>query len=148
MRIKKLITPELVEELLNKTEYNEQDSHDDEHVRKVVLDYYHAEITDDWNISADFHIYEETTADGYTVYVATHDDRNINVAENVHYYDNNLGEELTQAIVDGCVIYISDMEEFYVQDSIRELYLTLAEKKEEEITIDLIDQGYEETKTT
>ena len=110
--------------------------------------YYHSEITDDWNISADFHIYEETTADGYTVYVATHDDRNINVAENVHYYDNNLGEELTQAIVDGCVIYISDMEEFYVQDSIRELYLTLAEKKEEEITIDLIDQGYEETKTT
>ena len=148
MRIKKLITPELVEELLNKTEYNEQDSHDDDHVRKVVLDYYHSEITDDWNISADFHIYEETTADGYTVYVATHDDRNINVAENVHYYDNNLGEELTQAIVDGCVIYISDMEEFYVQDSIRELYLNLAQKKEEEITIELIDQGYEEAKTT
>ena len=38
------------------------------------------------------------------------------------------------------------MYEFYVQDSIKELYLTLAEKKEEEITIDLIDQGYEETK--
>ena len=40
------------------------------------------------------------------------------------------------------------MHEFYVQDSIKELYLTLAEKKEEEITIELIDQGYEETKTS
>jgi len=148
MRIKKLITPELVEELLNKTEYNEQDSHDDEHVKKVVLDYYDASITDDWNTSVDFHIYEETTADGYTVYIATYDDRNINVAENVHYYDNDLGKELTQAITEGCNIYISDMHEFYVQDSIKELYLTLAEKKEEEITIELIDQGYEETKTT
>ncbi len=146
MKIKKLITPELVEELLNKTEYNEQDSHDEEHIKKVVLDYYEAEIVNDWSQAVDFHIYEETTADGYSVYVATYDDQNVSVNENVHYYDNDLGVELTQAITEGCKIYLADMDDYYVTDVMRELYLTLAEKKEEEITIDLIDQGYEETK--
>ena len=141
MKIKKLITPELVEELLNKTEFNEQDSHNETHVEKVVLDYYEAEIVNDWSQAVDFHIYEETTADGYSVYVATYDDQNVSVNENVHYYDNDLGVELTQAITEGCKIYLADMDDYYVTDVMRELYLTLAEKKEEEITIDLIDQG-------
>mgnify|MGYP001597456799 FL=1 len=140
---KKYITPELIEKLLNKTEYNEEDSHDEDHIKKVVLDYYHAEITDEWNTSADFHIYEETTADGYSVYVCAHDDRNINVAENVHYYDGELSQELKQAIVDGCVIYVDGMEAYFIDEAIRELYITLAERKEEEITDDLLDKGYE-----
>ena len=146
MKIKKLITPELVEELLNKTEFNEQDSHNEAHVEKVVLDYYEAEIVNDWSQSVDFHIYEETTADGYSVYVATYDDRNVSVSENVHYYDNNLGTELTQAITEGCKIYLADMDDYYVTDVMRELYTNLCEKRQEEIVVQLIDEGYEEIK--
>ena len=114
--MKKQITDELIEEILNKTKFNEQDSHDEDHIQKVVLDHYDSEITDDWNVSCDFFIYEETTADGYSVYVATYDQRSISVSEHVHYYDNNLGDELKQAITEGIKIYLDDSQLYYVQD--------------------------------
>ena len=144
--MKKQITDELIEEILNKTKFNEQDSHDEDHIQKVVLDHYDSEITDDWNVSCDFFIYEETTADGYSVYVATYDQRSISVSEHVHYYDNNLGDELRQAICEGIKIYIDDVQQYYVQDVIRDLYIILSKKKEEEIIDQLIDEGYEESK--
>jgi hypothetical protein len=144
--MKKQITDELIEEILNKTKFNEQDSHDEDHIQKVVLDHYDSEITDDWNVSCDFFIYEETTADGYSVYVATYDQRSISVSEHVHYYDNNLGDELRQAICEGIKIYIDDVQQYYVQDVIRDLYVILSKKKEEEIIDQLIDEGYEESK--
>ena len=144
--MKKQITDELIEEILNKTKFNEQDSHDEDHIQKVVLDHYDSEITNDWNVSCDFFIYEETTADGYSVYVATYDQRSISVSEHVHYYDNNLGDELRQAICEGIKIYIDDVQQYYVQDVIRDLYVILSKKKEEEIIDQLIDEGYEESK--
>ena len=140
---KKYITDELIEKLLNKTEYNEQDSHDQEHIQKVVLDYYDSEITDDWNERCDFFIYEETTADGYSVYVCTDNERDVNVNENVHYYDSELSQELKQAITDSISIYIDDLDNYYIEEAISELYIELVKKKEEEITDDLIDKGYE-----
>ena len=144
--MKKQITDELIEEILNKTKFNEQDSHDEDHIKKVVLDHYDSEITDDWNVSCDFFIYEETTADGYSVYVATYDQRSVSVSEHVHYYDSNLGDELRQAICEGIKIYIDDVQQYYVQDVIRDLYIILSKKKEEEIIDQLIDEGYEESK--
>ena len=144
--MKKQITDELIEEILNKTKFNEQDSHDEDHIKKVVLDHYDSEITDDWNVSCDFFIYEETTADGYSVYVATYDQRSISVSEHVHYYDNSLGDELKQAITESIKIYIDDEQQHYVQDVIRDLYIDLSEKKEKEIIDQLIDEGYEKSK--
>ena len=144
--MKKQITDELIEEILNKTKFNEQDSHDEDHIQKVVLDHYDSEITDDWNVSCDFFIYEETTADGYSVYVATYDQRSISVSEHVHYYDNSLGDELKQAITESIKIYIDDEQQHYVQDVIRDLYIDLSEKKEKEIIDQLIDEGYEKSK--
>jgi len=144
--MKKQITDELIEEILNKTKFNEQDSHDEDHIKKVVLDHYDSEITDDWNVSCDFFIYEETTADGYSVYVATYDQRSISVSEHVHYYDNSLGDELKQAITESIKIDIDDEQQHYVQDVIRDLYIDLSEKKEKEIIDQLIDEGYEESK--
>jgi len=142
--MKKQITDELIEEILNKTKFNEQDSHDEDHIKKVVLDHYDSEITDDWNVSCDFFIYEETTADGYSVYVATYDQRSISVSEHVHYYDSNLGDELKQAITEGIKIYIDDAQQYYVQDVIRELYMKLCDIMQESIINDLIDEGYKE----
>tara|TARA_R110000824_G_scaffold209212_1_gene395030 strand:- start:287 stop:724 length:438 start_codon:yes stop_codon:yes gene_type:complete len=142
--MKKIITDELVEKLLNKTEFNEASSHDEEHIRKVVLDHYDSEITDDWNVNCEFFIYEETTADGYSVYVCTYDDKNICVSESVHYYDGQLSIELKQAITEGIAIYVDDLENHYIEDAVRELYINLAKLKTEEIEEELINQGYEQ----
>ena len=68
----KFITDELVEERLIKKGFGEQDSHDEEHVKKVVCKHYDLEITDDWSSDCDHYIYEETTADGYSVWISTY----------------------------------------------------------------------------
>ena len=40
-----------------------------------VKKYYNFEFTDEWGVQ-DFYIYEESTADGYSVYVAIDDPKN------------------------------------------------------------------------
>ena len=48
--------------------------------RKIVLDYLSTEIVDEFD-KGDFKVYSESTADGYEVYVATHDDQNVSINE-------------------------------------------------------------------
>ena len=116
----KLITDELIDERLD---WNE----DAEYTEKcdIVLEHYEVELTSEWKGNADYYIYSETTADGYEVWVATHDDRSINVNENVHYYDNDLGQYLKEAIPDYGVSLIQcegwDSDEYWIQDAIDEL---------------------------
>tara|TARA_B100001175_G_scaffold146559_1_gene124294 strand:+ start:410 stop:862 length:453 start_codon:yes stop_codon:yes gene_type:complete len=146
MRIKKLITPELVEELLNKTEFNEDLAHDEFHMQNVVLEYYNAKLIDPHStlgtISCDYFIYEESTADGYSVYIATEDDQNICVGSDIHYYDCELTQCLKDAITSGYTIRIEDQSDYYVNDAIEDLYIDLSNLKEEEIIKGLIEEGY------
>ena len=62
----------LEEKMISKG-FGEKDSHDEEHVMKVVCKHFDLELTDTWSSDCDHYIYEESTADGYTVYVSTHD---------------------------------------------------------------------------
>ena len=64
---------EKLEEKMISKGFGEKDSHDDEHVMEVVCKHFDLELTDTWQRSCDHYIYEESTADGYTVYVSTHD---------------------------------------------------------------------------
>ena len=66
---------------------------DDEHARNQVLAHYECEITDQWQ-NPDFSVYEESTADGYSVWIATDDDKSITVSEDVYYYENELTDVL------------------------------------------------------
>jgi len=140
---KKLITDELIEEKMISYGFGEVDSHDEEHARKVVLDHYDAELTDQWQENCEYYIYEESTADGYTVYISTHDTRNICVNENVHYYESSLSEELQDAIKNSGEIYVDDLFQDFIDDAIQELYLYLAERFHEQATDELQDEGYE-----
>ena len=60
-----------LEDKLIKKGFGEIDSHDEEHVRSVVLKHFDLKLTDDWSNDCDHYIYEEDTSDGYTVYVST-----------------------------------------------------------------------------
>ena len=63
---------------------------DDEHARNQVLAHFDCEITDQWQ-NPDFSIYEESTADGYSVWIATADDKQYKrINEDVYYYDSDL----------------------------------------------------------
>ena len=112
---------------------------DDEHARKQVLAYYECEITDQWQ-NPDFSIYEESTADGYSVWIATHDDKSINVNEDVYYYENELNDVLYEAIPDYNNIYCDNYD--FVEDAITRHYEDILCRIEEKIVDELLDEGY------
>ena len=140
---KKLITDELIEQKMISYGFGEVESHDEEHTRKVVLDHYDAELTDQWQENCEYYIYEESTADGYTVYISTSDTRNLCVNENIHYYESSLSEELQDAIRNSGEIYVDDLFQDFIDDAIQELYLYLAEHMHSQALDELQDEGYE-----
>ena len=113
---------------------------DDEHAKKQVLEYYECEITDQWQ-SPDFSVYEESTADGYSVWIATADDKHINVNEDVYYYENELTDVLYDAIPDFDQIYCDNYD--FVEDAITRHYEDLLCRIEDEIIDELLDEGYD-----
>ena len=144
----KYITDELIEKGMIELGYGEISSHCEETVRSKVLDHYGVKFTDNM-MQADFSVYEETTADGYSVWIATHDINSINIGEDVHYYDGDLGDKLADFIEysNGDVdfpelIHVDDEYDDWVVDVINDMYLHLAELNEQDVIDDLIDKGY------
>jgi len=141
---KKLITDELIEQKMISYGFGETDSHDEEYVRKLILKHYDAELTDQWQQNCDYYIYEESTADGYSVFVATHDTNSVCVSEDIHYYDSELSDRLQDAIKDGGEIYVDDYYQDFIDDAIQELYIMLAERFHEQAIDELENEGYKQ----
>tara|TARA_B110000967_G_scaffold207418_1_gene256732 strand:+ start:449 stop:754 length:306 start_codon:yes stop_codon:yes gene_type:complete len=91
---------------------------------KRVQEHFKFKLTDSWG-ECDFYIYEESTADGYSVYIASDSVQNINVNENIYYYDSDLSEPLIEHIE--CIgekeetIYVDNMDAFFVEEAIEKL---------------------------
>jgi len=150
--MKKYITDEIIEKQMIKLGFPTDGDklQDEEFVQQAVLKYYDVTITNDYTQSADYYVYPESTADGYEVFIATYDDRNISVNEHIHYYDSNLATELEDAIrASGgyCTIYVADdfIDEYWYSDMFTSIYQSICEIQEQEIKDILIDEGYIET---
>jgi len=141
---KKLITDELIEQKMISYGYGETNSHDEEYVRELILKHYDAELTDQWQSNCDYYIYEESTADGYSVFVACYDTSSISVNEDIHYYDSDLSGKLQDAIKDGGEIYVDDYYQDFIDDAIQELYIMLAERFHAQAIDELEDEGYKQ----
>ena len=131
-KYEELYNNKLEEKMISKG-FGEKDSHNEEHVRSVVLKHFDLELTDDWSNDCDHYIYEENTADGYSVYVSTHDAGSVCVSEDVYYYDNDLAKSFKQAIYDNdhsdVKIYLSMLHdgEYWIDEAIGDIYLELVE---------------------
>ena len=112
---------------------------DDEHARNQVLAHYDCEVTDQWQ-NPDFSIYEESTADGYSVWIASADTNRISINEDVYYYDGDLTDVLYEAIPDYNRIYC-DCEDI-IEDAITRHYEDLLCRIEDEVIDELLDEGY------
>lgn len=134
----KFITDELITKRMESKGWIE--GCDDEHARNQVLAHFECEITDQWQ-NPDFSIYEESTADGYSIWIATNDDKSINVNEDVYYYDGELPDVLYEAIPDYNRIYCED--EHVIEDAITRHYEDLLCKMEDEVVDELYDEGYD-----
>lgn len=139
----KILTDELIEQKI-KEKYEYPEDPDQDVMLEILQDEYEFKLTDEWSREPDYSIYAESTADGYEVWVATYGDgRNVCINEDVHYYESDLSDKLQEAMVDQCeLIYVDDLEADYVENAIMYAYQNLYEEKEEEITNELIDQGY------
>ena len=147
---KKLITAELINERLEAKGFGEKQINDEDLAKEAVLKHFGVEFTEDYSSDADFFIYEESTADGYSVFVATHDQNVVNVNENVYYYDSDLGGALIDYIKysngdeeDPEIVYVDDLNQDFIDDAMVQLFEYLSERFEEEIIDELTDEGYE-----
>ena len=145
----KLITDELINEMLEAKGFGEKQINDEDLAKESVLKHFNVEFTDDYSSSADFYIYEESTADGYSVFIATYDQNRLNVNENVYYYDSDLGDALEEFIKHSNgdednpeIIYVDDLHQHFIDDTMGQLFEYLAARFEEDIIDELEDKGY------
>jgi len=144
----KIITEKLIEEKLKEKGISMYDG--DDNALEKLQNYYEFELTDSYNREPDYSIYTESTADGYEVFVATSGDgRNICINEDVYYYENDLGDALYDAMMDyNELIYVDDLEAYYVQDAIERAWETFIDDMIGEVEDELIEQGYEREEQT
>ena len=147
---KKLITDELINKRLEVKGFGDYQANDEDLAKESVLKHFNVEFIDTYGNNADFYIYEESTADGYSVFVATHDNSVVNVNENVYYYDSDLGGALVDFMKYSNgnenypdVVYVDDLNQDFIDDAMVQLFEYLAERFEEEIIDELTDEGYE-----
>jgi len=147
----KYITEELINERLEAKGFGDKQSENEDVAKQNVLNHYGVELTSDWTNRASYYIYEETTKDGYSVYVATDDTDNISVCEDIYYYDGDLGDVLEEQIKYSNgdedypeIIYVDDLYQNFIDLAIENLFIYLSERFEEEVIGELKDEGYEQ----
>ena len=147
----KLITEELINERLEARGFGDKQSNNEDVAKQNVLNHYGVELTDNWTEKAEYYIYEESTSDGYSVYVCTDDTSSISVCEDINLYDHDLSDKLEEQIKYSNgdkdypeIIYVDDLYQDFIDQAIESLFIYLAERFEEEVINELIDEGYEQ----
>ena len=140
--------------------YTFEDQFPEERMIKLYKDWMDISISTNINDfdNVDCLIYNESTADGYDVFIVTNDSRRPIICEDVHYYDNGLADAFEEQIRYGDrTFYIDDSvyEDCYFNDKLIELFAEnveeIVKEAEEGLTdlditlkeIELLKQEYE-----
>ena len=135
----KLITEELIEKTLE--DWGFLSDVTDEIAQQLVLNHYGATLTVGWSDQSCLYIHDESTADGYTVYVCTDDINRISISEDVFQYESSeITDRLCDAIRDGATVTCEIEQITY--DAFEHLYCDLLEAKREEAIEYLLEWGY------
>lgn len=103
------------------------------------------DITDFENV--DCTIYNESTADGYDVFVITNDTRHVSVCENVFYYDHDIADQFREQIRYGDTTFYIDEDIYhdcYIDDQLIELFVEYVDgiMQDEELDLTLGEIKY------
>ena len=120
-----------------------------EKIIEAVKSYYGLKVDENAYDSADVYAFEETTADGYSVYVVTHDMRSICVSEDVYYYDSDVAEAIMEMVrySNGyCTLYADQyfLDDIYFDDMLLEEFSEVADKIYDNIVNDEGNYGFDE----
>ena len=140
-----LLTEDVILEAMSDANIAQPGELDTEEAMKIVLNYFGAEIKTDWGGYCDMYYYEETTTDGYSIWVATENDGKVSVSEDVYYYDSDWLESLPEHITSGNTVQLDDWlwDDYAFTDAIEQSYEQYWNEKKEEIENELIEKGYE-----
>ena len=96
---------------------------EDERRVELVKEFYDLDITHDISNfeNVDCNIYNESTSDGYDVYVITNNTKHISICEDVFYYDHDLTERFNEHIRWGDRTFY--IEEYLYEDCYFEDYI-------------------------
>jgi hypothetical protein len=143
--MKNKLTQQVIDERLEAKGIKDINELDTDEQLSTVLDHFDAEITHDF-MNGQIKFYEETTADGYSIYVATEDVNNVSICDDVFYYDSDRYSKLEDAVIDGLTIYIDeyDMGDYGLQDQIERTYERYYREMQARVEQELIEEGYEQ----
>lgn len=118
-----------------------------EKIIEAVKKYYGLKVDDNAWQSADVYAFEETTRDGYSVWVVTEDMKSISVSEDVYYYDNDVPSAIMELVTNCggyCTLYADDyfLDDIYFDDMLLEEFAEIADKIYDNITNDEEDYGF------
>ena len=121
----------------------------DEKIIEAVKSYYGLKVDENAYNNADVYAFEETTVDGYSVYVVTHDIRSICVSEDVYYYDSDVAEAIMEMIrySNGyCTLYADQyfLDDIYFDDVLLEEFSEVADQIYDNIVNEESNYGFNE----
>ena len=119
-----------------------------EKIIEAVKKYYGLKIDENAYQSADVYAYEETTADGYSVYVVTGSMDNVCIAEDVYYYESDIPSAIMEYIdySNGhCTLYADEyfLDDICFDDMLLESFQEIADKIYDEIMNEDSDYSFD-----
>ena len=126
----------------NDYKYSLEDDFPYERAVELVKKYMELDFSTDYSDfdNVDCNVYNESTADGYDVYVVTNDTRHVSICEDVYYYDHDIQTAVREQIRYGDKTFCIDeylYEDAYIDDMLCELFADYVE----EILLEAEDLG-------
>jgi len=117
----------------------------EERLIELVKDYYDIDISHEINDfeNTDCAIYEDSTADGYSVYIVTNNTSHISICEDVYYYDHDLADAFEEQIRFGDQTFYIDAsiyDDSYFDDKLVSMFVDRVEEIIKELKADITEE--------
>jgi hypothetical protein len=95
---------------MTKTELKEPYELTDDDAKNFCLKHWEAEICPGKTMREEYNtwVYQETSADGYTIWIAKWEDGMVYPTDSVYYYNDGLGEPIWECLSNGGTLRIDD----------------------------------------
>ena len=138
----KILTTEIIQAELFKRGVSEKQIEDDPSgFTEKVLNHYDATFDDSWS-NQDLYVYEESTRDGYSIWICTHNPNSICIAEDVYQNQgsSDIIEEIQDAIRTGSSIYCDASE--LIDEAVEDMLCSFYDDVQADVELQLINEGY------
>jgi len=117
----------------------------EERLIELVKNYYDIDISHEINDfeNTDCTIYEDSTADGYSVYIVTNNTKHISVCEDIYYYDHDLSNAFEEEVRYGSQTFYIDAsiyDDSYFDDKLVSMFVDRVEEIIEELKTDITEE--------